>query len=258
MIEKHGGKSETLTALNFGALKGSAVNSVLTTFEPAMVKNQTILPSLSKILAYQNNQVVEKFIDKWAVGSDAAKDIFEETKKFLYLAHVAHAQGFNFEIDEPTSIIDEMWHAFILSTKDYSNFCQLYFGRMLHHAPFTKSSLDAKQSEYIKNGQSFSMEKSNHLRKQLELIDTHLGESTIEKWYIEYASEYSPRNMNSLQRPIFFTETQYAEIPVGNSQTIGDKDSLITDVLRRQISSGFCGGHGCGIYCSCNSNVLRF
>jgi len=32
-------------------------------------------------------------------------------------------------------VIDEVWHAFILHTREYAEFCQSIFGRFVHHAP---------------------------------------------------------------------------------------------------------------------------
>src|SRR5690348_3656257 len=35
----------------------------------------------------------------------------------------------------PSRIIDDAWHAFILDTRAYEEFCGRAFGRFLHHAP---------------------------------------------------------------------------------------------------------------------------
>jgi hypothetical protein len=32
-------------------------------------------------------------------------------------------------------LIDEGWHEFIMYTRDYSDFCQKFFGRYIHHQP---------------------------------------------------------------------------------------------------------------------------
>lgn len=39
-------------------------------------------------------------------------------------------------------IIDEMWHTFILLTKDYAAFCQQYFGEFMHHEPEVGNETD--------------------------------------------------------------------------------------------------------------------
>ena len=35
----------------------------------------------------------------------------------------------------PSLVVDDLWHEFILYTRDYQLFCQQAFGRFLHHAP---------------------------------------------------------------------------------------------------------------------------
>jgi hypothetical protein len=35
----------------------------------------------------------------------------------------------------PSHAVDVLWHAFILDTRAYANFCQRACGRMLHHRP---------------------------------------------------------------------------------------------------------------------------
>lgn len=38
-------------------------------------------------------------------------------------------------IPMPSEVVDEIWHLFILCTKDYQNFCKQYMGYFLHHTP---------------------------------------------------------------------------------------------------------------------------
>lgn len=35
----------------------------------------------------------------------------------------------------PSQVVDELWHEFILYTRDYERFCQAAFGRFMHHTP---------------------------------------------------------------------------------------------------------------------------
>jgi hypothetical protein len=35
----------------------------------------------------------------------------------------------------PSQVVDDLWHEFILYTRNYEAFCQKSFGRFLHHAP---------------------------------------------------------------------------------------------------------------------------
>jgi hypothetical protein len=38
-------------------------------------------------------------------------------------------------VSMPSQVVDDLWHEFILFTRDYRNFCRNAFGRYLHHTP---------------------------------------------------------------------------------------------------------------------------
>lgn len=39
------------------------------------------------------------------------------------------------EVAMPSQVVDDLWHEFILYTRDYGRFCNAAFGRFLHHTP---------------------------------------------------------------------------------------------------------------------------
>ena len=45
---------------------------------------------------------------------------------------------------EPLWVIDEMWHTFLLYSKDYYDFCHQYLGRMIHHRPTPRAKKNEK------------------------------------------------------------------------------------------------------------------
>lgn len=47
---------------------------------------------------------------------------------------VYHKSGYQ-HISMPSQVVDDLWHEFILYTKNYQSFCQRAFGRYLHHTP---------------------------------------------------------------------------------------------------------------------------
>lgn len=47
---------------------------------------------------------------------------------------VYHKSGY-LPIAMPSQVVDDLWHEFILYTKNYQTFCQQAFGRYLHHTP---------------------------------------------------------------------------------------------------------------------------
>jgi len=47
-------------------------------------------------------------------------------------------------IGMPSRVVDDLWHEFILHTKDYARFCKFAFGSFFHHVP---ASATAKRAE---------------------------------------------------------------------------------------------------------------
>lgn len=60
------------------------------------------------------------------------QEVLEGLRDYFSLIVMARGQGV---VSMPSQAVDEAWHAFILSTKAYANFCQRAFGRFLHHHP---------------------------------------------------------------------------------------------------------------------------
>jgi hypothetical protein len=48
---------------------------------------------------------------------------------------IAHLMSGNKFVAMPSRIVDDLWHEFILYTRDYKEFCAKAFGRFMHHTP---------------------------------------------------------------------------------------------------------------------------
>jgi hypothetical protein len=162
------------------------------------MKNHT----LDEVLQYTNRDVVYRFMKTYGISWDAAEDIFEQVKKWLWLADHRRKSGIEqgLSIDMPIVVIDEMWHNFVLFTREYTEFCKRYFGYYLHHAPTT----EAEELEHRGRLDSLPpMERmrarKDRMRGQYEYIFDHLGKETFVKWYLEYPKTYSYRRLAELQ-----------------------------------------------------------
>lgn len=49
-----------------------------------------------------------------------------------FLAHLASGRQF---VSMPSQVTDDLWHEFILYTRNYEEFCRRAFGRFMHHTP---------------------------------------------------------------------------------------------------------------------------
>lgn len=50
----------------------------------------------------------------------------------FFLAHLKSGRKY---VSMPSQVADDLWHEFILYTKNYEQFCRRAFGRFLHHTP---------------------------------------------------------------------------------------------------------------------------
>lgn len=83
-----------------------------------------------KISTFDFGKVVQKYTKEHKVSSDTASEILLELKRWLTLCVLhpenAYATG---------GTVDEMWHTFILFTKDYARFCEDVTCIFIHHSP---------------------------------------------------------------------------------------------------------------------------
>lgn len=85
--------------------------------------------SLSEIMAYENEPVMLRYIrDYGGIRADALRR-FNAMKQYL----VTCAVGRGAKV--PDKSIDDMWHTFLLFTREYKAFCEEYLGQFVHHQP---------------------------------------------------------------------------------------------------------------------------
>lgn len=73
--------------------------------------------------------LIRRFCLEHQVTECDAKEVFQETKKFLVLCANDRTSAYS-----PSKKVDEMWHQFILHSRDYFRFCDLV-GGYIHHQP---------------------------------------------------------------------------------------------------------------------------
>lgn len=161
---------------------------------------------LESVLSYRNDAVVLRFVETWAVSRSEADELFQETMKWLWLSAKmveAQARGENalgLAITPSTKLIDEMWHTFILFTRDYCEFCERFFKDYLHHCPTPQDEYERQISEYEASPDEFMAKQETRFEQQFEMVFDLLGEDTVVKWYDDYLSKYSDKNMQKLWR----------------------------------------------------------
>ena len=65
-------------------------------------------------------------------SSDEFGVYFEELKKYLWMGRFGNLDE---SVPMFSKTIDAIWHEWILFTREYTDFCQNYFGQYMHHTP---------------------------------------------------------------------------------------------------------------------------
>ena len=63
---------------------------------------------------------------------------------------IAYLMGGRRFVSMPSCVADDLWHEFILYTRDYQRFCRKALGGFLHHAPAVVLSRDRKSNEGLR------------------------------------------------------------------------------------------------------------
>lgn len=136
---------------------------------------------LGQLFEYKNNHVIRRYERDYPHNKLSGEDSFNELMKFFWVIqqHKNAKKKYpeNKKLDFICSIypemseMDDMWHTFLLFTKDYMFFCKYYFGEYIHHAPNT--------DEEPINEELFKDNLTNYLSFAYDV----LGEGTIINWF---------------------------------------------------------------------------
>lgn len=145
--------------------------------------------TLDQLLQYANPKVVRSFVDTFDITIEDAEKIFHEMLRFFWLSESSDDKDLR-TIDSPLTVIDEMWHIFILHTVDYHQFCATYFGHYLHHCPATPEEKEESIIERRNGGElTFKEEKKRKYDKIFEI----LGQDVFITWYLDFPARFSKR-----------------------------------------------------------------
>jgi hypothetical protein len=134
-----------------------------------------------KVLAYEAPFLIEKLLkEKIVATAPEGEALFAELKKFLVLVHLDRSRIW----DMYSLRIDEVWHQFILFTRQYMNFCQQYFDRYVPHSP-SNAPEELLQPDQVTSFTDFQC-------RYTELF----GESLPDVWYDERSIMLDRRVLN--------------------------------------------------------------
>ncbi len=163
------------------------------------------MKQLNEVLSYRNDKIINKFMVRFSVTKTEADELFQEMLKWLWLCATAKIERESqlpntpkyLNVHTSMTIIDEVWHIFVLHTSDYYDFCKEYFGTFVHHNP-----------SYF----GFTPPAQEEAELQLSYIWEKLdGEKTLRLWYETYAEKYSPDKIRLLEKPYKYGEPCQAQ-----------------------------------------------
>jgi hypothetical protein len=139
--------------------------------------------SLSEILKYKNVHVLNRYQKDYPNAILSPEKTFTELLKYIWLVAkhdhdrkknpLDSSLNFHCIMHEEMFDMDNMWHTFLLFTKDYHDFCKKYLkDDFLHHYPLIDENEQQTSSEY-----------ANELDYYLSYIYDHLGCETLRKWF---------------------------------------------------------------------------
>lgn len=111
-------------------------------------RNLALQHRLDAIRAHPFPQSVRMKFREVRPDLDSAQEqrVFEGLRDYFILC--AQARG-RF-VSMPSQVADDAWHAFILHTRYYQDFCNQAFGRFLHHTPAEAMSTQTLATEGIR------------------------------------------------------------------------------------------------------------
>ncbi|MDC6210921.1 glycine-rich domain-containing protein [Ralstonia solanacearum] len=87
--------------------------------------------------------LLERFSEKRPELSAADRRHVEQALRQFFLVHLRSDCEY---VSMPSRVVDDLWHEFILYTREYRDFCSRAFGKFLHHLPSAALSPVRRQS----------------------------------------------------------------------------------------------------------------
>lgn len=96
----------------------------------------------ARALEYPMQPVISRYAKDKSLPLSVAQEHERELKRFLSLCALNRDAAYGM-----AGPVDDLWHTFILFTKEYAAFCDSVAGMFLHHIPNTKPTKDTTSYE---------------------------------------------------------------------------------------------------------------
>lgn len=106
---------------------------------------------IEQIMDYQMPEVIKRCKKDFNYTDDDMRIIEREFKRFIVMSVILKDTG----IGMYSKDVDNLWHSFILFTKEYTDFCTTFNGKFIHHVPEVEEKTPEKRAEVQKDFQQF-------------------------------------------------------------------------------------------------------
>lgn len=110
-------------------------------FSPKRLINKELL--INNIMNYQMPEVLKRCQKDFNYTDQDIIILEQEFKRFLILCIIK--ENVDKGIHMYSSDVDNLWHSFILFTKEYGEFCSTYAGQFIHHSPLVNDQFSLEQ-----------------------------------------------------------------------------------------------------------------
>jgi hypothetical protein len=87
-------------------------------------------------------RVTARYAAEENVSIEVARELERELKRYLALCALRPKMPYGM-----FGPVDDLWHTFLMFTRDYEQFCQTVAGRFIHHVPATADSENERASQ---------------------------------------------------------------------------------------------------------------
>lgn len=144
------------------------------------------------VVTYKNENLVKYVAELKNISAEEAAKRLIDLYRWLWLSSLRNHLYTQHEsvpdslmIGPELGFIDDLWHAFILFTRDYQTFCQEYLGGMIHHDPLEQEVKESFRILCETDPEAAREVRKKEMRPQLEFIQKHLGEDVLKSWYLK-------------------------------------------------------------------------
>lgn len=98
---------------------------------------------VQKAMDFDMDIVVRRYMKDYELPREVAEEHEKELKRYLALNAINPPKAYGMR-----GQVDEIWHTFLLFTKEYQRFCKEVGGKFIHHIPNTHLSVPERSTYF--------------------------------------------------------------------------------------------------------------